>query len=127
MGEHVCNDSTVTNAPSSFDTYSLVVLVRPASPTPYDDDRLEAIQEEHLAHLRSLLEAGELLVAGPLSDQPDERWRGLCLFRKPMEEAVAIMERDPAVRAGRLAVEVMRWWTAEGALAFPLSGVPSSR
>ena len=115
----------MSNAPSSFDTYSLVVLVRPAEPTPYDEARLEEIQEEHLGYLTSLLESGDLLVAGPLSDQPDERWRGLCLFRKPMEEATAIMQRDPAVRAGRLAVEVMRWWTREGALAFPLSGEPA--
>ena len=113
----------MSNAPSSFDTYSLVVLVRPPSPTAYDEARLDEIQEEHLGYLKLLLESGEMLVAGPLSDQPDERWRGLCLFRKTAEEAVAIMQRDPAVRAGRLSVEVMRWWTAEGAMAFPLSGV----
>ena len=116
----------MTNAPSSFDTYSLVVLVRPADPTPYEEARLEEIQEEHLGYLKLLLESGQMLVAGPLSEQPDERWRGLCLFRKTVDEAVAIMQQDPAVRAGRLAVEVMRWWTAEGAMAFPLSGVPSS-
>jgi uncharacterized protein YciI len=99
VGEHVCNDSTVTNAPSSFDTYSLVLLVRPPSPTAYDDERLEAIQEEHLGYLNSLREAGDLLVAGPLSDQPDERWRGICLFAKPVEEAAAIMQRDQIGRA----------------------------
>jgi len=116
----------VSNAPPSFDTYSLVVLVRPAEPAPHDGARLEEIQEEHLAYLKTLLESGEMLVAGPLSEQPDERWRGLCLFRKPVDEATAIMQKDPAVRAGRLAVEVMRWWTPAGAVAFPLSGVPST-
>lgn len=115
----------MSNAPSSFDTYSLVFLVRPPEPTPYDEGRLDAIQEEHLGYLKSLLEDGRMLVAGPLTNQPDERLRGICLFRVPMDEAAAIMQEDPSVQAGRLAVEVMRWWTAEGAVTFPLSGLRS--
>jgi uncharacterized protein YciI len=63
--------------------------------------------------------AGHLLVAGPLSDQRDEEWRGLCLYRVgSLTEARRLAAADPAVRAGRLAVDVMHWHTAKGALPF---------
>ena len=34
-------------------------------------------------------------------------------------EARALAEADPAVKAGRLRVEMMTWYTEKGALAFP--------
>jgi uncharacterized protein YciI len=114
----------VSNPPTRFDTYSLVLLVTPPDPPQLDDDAAAELQRAHLGHLTALGEAGHLLVAGPLSDQPDERLRGICLFRVGLDEARQLMEQDPAVQAGRLAVETMTWWTMEGALAFPLTPKP---
>jgi hypothetical protein len=56
-----------------------------------------------------------LLLAGPFDDQPDESWRGLCVFSTSIDETRELM-RDPAVVAGRLAPDVMSWWTQRGSL-----------
>jgi uncharacterized protein YciI len=103
-----------------FDSYQLVILQRPAHPTQYADAKLEEIQAAHLAHLRELAEAGKLLVAGPLDDQPDPRLRGIEIFGVgSLAEARRLAEEDPAVKAGRLEAVVMTWYVERGALAFP--------
>lgn len=107
--------------PANLESYQLVVLQRPEHPRDYPADKLEEIQKAHLAHLREMAKAGKLLVAGPLDDQPDPRWRGLELFRVgSLAEAKRLAEDDPAVKAGRLEVVVMTWYTEKGALAFPI-------
>jgi uncharacterized protein len=101
-----------------FDTYTLVVLRRPPDAPGLPEDELEALQQQHLAHLRSLRERGALLVAGPFDDQPDESWRGLCLYAVGVDEARRLAEEDPSVRAGRLAVDVLTWSVPRGTLRF---------
>ena len=96
-----------------------VVLLR-RGPTPdLPEDRLEELQRRHLAHLASLAEAGDLLVYGPCGDQEDESLRGICVFRAELsvDEVRRLAAADPSVEAGRLAVEVLTWWKAEGSLA----------
>lgn len=105
-----------------LEPYQLVLLQRPEHPREYPQEKLDEIQKAHLAHLRAMAEAGKLLVAGPVGDQPDPRLRGLELFRVgSLEEARKLAEEDPAVKAGRLEVVVMTWYTEKGALAFPVA------
>ena len=59
-----------------------------------------------------------MLVAGPFSDQPDERLRGFCLFATGLDETRRLVEADPSVAAGRLEADVMVWSTRPGAVAF---------
>jgi len=60
-----------------------------------------------------------MVVAGPFDEQEDEGKRGLCLYRvASAAEARALAEQDPAVKAGRLKVEVMAWWVEKGAVSF---------
>lgn len=99
-----------------LERYSFVLLRRPVDAPEYSEDRLAEIQEHHLAHLTELRERGVLLLAGPFGDQPDEGLRGLCVFGSSLAETRALMAGDPAVVAGRLAAEVMTWWTAPGSL-----------
>jgi uncharacterized protein YciI len=95
---------------------SFVLLRRPPDAPDYPAERREEIQEQHLAHLAELHERGVLLLAGPFDDQPDESLRGLCVFTTSVDETRGLMARDPAVLAGRLAADVMSWWTARGSL-----------
>lgn len=99
-----------------FDTWALVVLRRPADAPDLPEDELDRLQEQHLAHLAAMHEQGHLAVYGPFSDQPDESLRGMCLYRTSLEETRSLAEADPSVRAGRLAVDVLTWWTAKGSL-----------
>jgi len=108
--------------PPNLEAYQLVILQRPEHPREYPQDKLEEIQQAHLAHLRELAKAGKLLVAGPLDDQPDPRMRGIEIFRVgSLEEAKRLAGEDPAVKAGRLEPVVMTWYTEKGALAFPIA------
>ena len=82
-------------------------------PAP-DEDELDRIQSEHLAYLASLRSGGQVVVNGPVVDQPDESWRGLTFFRTgSLEEAKAMAEQDPAVKAGRLRLEWHPWFAAK--------------
>jgi uncharacterized protein YciI len=108
--------------PIDLESYQLVLLQRPEHPREYAEDKLEEIQQAHLAHLGQLAKSGKLMVAGPLGDQPDPRLRGLEVFRAgSLEEAKRLAEEDPAVKAGRLEAVVMTWYTEKGALAFPIA------
>ena len=80
-----------------FDSFALVLLRRPATAPELPQDELERLQEEHLAHLRAMGEAGKLVGAGPFSDQPDESLRGLCFYATSVDEARELAERDPSV------------------------------
>jgi hypothetical protein len=42
--------------------------------------------------------------------------RGFCLYRTDVEETRRLAESDPSVQAGRMAVDVMTWWTKRGSL-----------
>ena len=103
-----------------IEAYELVVLRRPPDAATYEDATLERIQAEHLAYLASLRDEGLIVTNGPVLDQPDESVRGLTFFRVgSLEEARRLAEDDPAVRAGRLAVDVMTWWCPAGTMTRP--------
>jgi uncharacterized protein len=99
-----------------LDRYSFVLLKRGPRALDFSEEELERLQEAHLAHLAAMTEQGHLVVAGPFSDQPDETLRGFCLYRTDLEETRRLAESDPSVQAGRMAVDVMAWWTAPGTL-----------
>jgi uncharacterized protein len=99
-----------------LDSYTFVLLKRGPRAFEFSDEELERLQEQHLAHLDGMREQGHLLIAGPFPDQPDESLRGFCLYRTDLEETRHLAESDPSVQAGRMAVDVMTWWTKRGSL-----------
>lgn len=106
--------------PAEFDSYELVLLRLAESAPVLDDEAATQLQRQHLGHFAAMRAAGHLKVAGPLDDQPDESWRGICLYQVgSREEARRLAQLDPAVLAGRFRIEVMTWRTARGALRFP--------
>lgn len=106
--------------PFVFDTYQLVILRRGPKAKQFTEAQLEALQAQHLGHLKKMGDQGKMVAAGPFSDQPDESFRGLCLYRVgSLEEAKALAEADPMVKSGRLEVLVMTWNVPKGQLAFP--------
>ena len=101
-----------------LDSYTFVLLKRGPRALEFSDEELERLQEQHLGHLRAMTEQGHLLIAGPFSEQLDESLRGFCLYRTDVEETRRLTGSDPSVRAGRMAVDVMVWWTKKGSLPF---------
>ena len=100
-----------------LDSYELVFLVRPPDAPDYDESTLDQIQREHMAFHAELRARGEVATNGPLLDPPDPALRGITIYRTgSVERARVLAEQDPAVRAGRLAVQVMTWWCPSGTL-----------
>ena len=101
-----------------LDSYTFVLLRRGPRAQDYDEAELDRLQAAHLAFLDRMRRAGHLLLAGPFSDQPDETLRGLCVYATDLETTRQLAATDPSVQAGRMAVDVMTWWTLAGAVTF---------
>jgi hypothetical protein len=108
----------------TLDAYELVFLVRPPHAPDYDEPALDRIQREHLAFHADLRTRGEVVTNGPLIEPPDESLRGITVDRTgSLKRARQLAEQDPAVLAGRLAVQVMTWWCPAGTMVRPGSRV----
>jgi uncharacterized protein YciI len=110
-----------------LESLTLVLLKRPPDAPDFPEERLDEIQGQHLAHLREMGDRGAMVAAGPFGDQPDESLRGMCLYRTDVEETRRLAGQDPAVRARRLAVEILTWWFPAGTVKYDASGVRFDR
>jgi uncharacterized protein YciI len=103
-----------------LEAFELALLRRPASPSDYPDEELDRIQREHLAYYAGLRAAGQVVTNGPVVEQPDPSLRGLGFYRTgSLDQSRQLAEDDPAVRAGRLAVEIMTWYCPPGTMSQP--------
>ena len=76
-----------------------------------DQDAAEAerLQRAHLDNIRRLGDAGKLALAGPFLD--DGELRGVYVFNvATIEEALELTASDPAIKAGRLVMELHPWY-----------------
>jgi len=106
--------------PVDLEAYELVMLRRAENAPDLDEDELERIQQEHLAHHARLRESGHVVTNGPVSDQADPGLRGLTFYRTgSLEEARKFAEADPAVQAGRLTIDIMTWYCRPGGMTKP--------
>ncbi len=111
-----CEDGIIRKAWSTTDLEPLFFgfLVKGPKWSAEKTPESARIQQEHLGHLDAMWKAGRLLIAGPMGE--DGNVRGLVVYRaKDLAEAVAWASADPAVKAGRLAVDMHPWFVARGA------------
>ena len=67
------------------------------------------LQKAHLNNITRLAEEGKLVLAGPFLD--DGEIRGIYIFNvSTIEEARALTETDPAIKAGRLVMDLHPWY-----------------
>ena len=94
-------------------TYVMGLLRKGPKWTPEENANTRGIQEGHMANIRKMAATGKLIVAGPFSDNGD--LRGVFIFKlKSVDQARAMVDADPAVKAGRLVVELHPWFAAVG-------------
>lgn len=94
-------------------TYYLGLIYRGEKWTAERTPEVEELQKAHLAHIGEMAKSGKLILAGPFADNGN--LRGLFLFKvDTLEEAKALSESDPAVKAGRLKIELHPWYAAKG-------------
>jgi uncharacterized protein len=91
--------------------YHLAILRR-GPQTTHPAAETQKIQLEHLWNIRRMMDEGKMLTAGPFMKDGD--LRGIFVFNtESAEEAKAWAEADPAVKAGRLIVEIHPWLVAK--------------
>src|ERR1700752_163486 len=96
-------------------TSYLAFLTRGDKWPPEKTPATEALQKAHLANIGRLAKMGKLVVAGPFGD--DGKLRGIFIFKvASLEEAQALAATDPAVKAGRLALDIHPFVVPEGIL-----------
>jgi uncharacterized protein len=103
-----------------LEAFELVLLRRPDDATDYPDEEIDRIQREHLAFYARLRASGEVVTNGPVQEPGDPALRGLGFYRTgSIERSRELAESDPAVRAGRLAVDIMTWYCPPGTMSRP--------
>ncbi|WP_224744309.1 YciI family protein [Pontibacter aquaedesilientis] len=97
---------------SQMKTYYMALLKKgPYQPT--DTAEINSIQRGHMAHIQKMAADGKLVMAGPFLDNGD--LRGVFIFDvASLEEAKALTEADPAVKAGKLIMELHPWMSQRG-------------
>jgi uncharacterized protein YciI len=96
-------------------TYIVAFLKRGANRSQ-DSTEAAQLQRAHLDNIQKLARDGKLLIAGPFMD--DQEIRGIYIFDvRTIEEAEALTATDPAIKAGRLLMELHPWY---GPAALPL-------
>jgi uncharacterized protein len=109
-----------------FDRHTLVLLVRPPDAPELSEEEADELQDRHLAFRADLRDRGVIVAGGPLLDQDNERLRGISIMSVDAETARRLSEEDPAVQAGRLAVQVMTWMVPAGNVRFEDAPAPRS-
>lgn len=75
----------------------------------------EKLQADHMANINAMAKTGKLVIAGPFENGGD--YAGVFVFKvSSLDEARALAESDPAVKAGRLAAETHPWFVPQGSL-----------
>ena len=78
-----------------------------------NEEEVEILQKEHLAHLTKMYELGFADISGPFGDNGNIR--GITIYNVPtLKMADSLANADPMVKAGRLVIEMHPWWAAKG-------------
>jgi uncharacterized protein YciI len=77
------------------------------------EPELQKVHMAHLIHLFTLKKEGEILLVGPLADNPVTR--GIAIFNSTDKNRVRqLLDADPAIKAGRFICEIFEWFGVPG-------------
>ncbi len=92
------------------------VILKTGDNKTTDKEELNKLFRGHMENIQRLVDEKKLIVAGPFGEN-DKTWRGLFILDvKTVEEAAALVQTDPAIKAGIFAVDLVPWY---GSAALP--------
>lgn len=96
-------------------TYYFTFLRRGPKWTAERTPETDRLQAAHMANINAMAKTRKLVIAGPFENGGD--YAGVFVFKVgSLEEAKALAESDPAIKAGRLVSDVHPWLVAQGSL-----------
>ena len=94
--------------PADIQMIHIALLYRGPAYTATATPETQKLQEAHLAHLTKLAKEGSALIAGPISGGGD--LAGIVMLKAATPDAAKALEaEDPAVKAGRLRIEMVSY------------------
>lgn len=85
-------------------------LLKSGANTTVSKEESKKLFEGHMANINKLAQEGKLVVAGPFMKN-DRNYRGIYIFNvETVEEAKALVETDPAIKAKLLEAELTSWY-----------------
>ena len=92
------------------------VILKTGDNKTTDKEELNKLFRGHMENIQRLVDEKKLIVACPFGEN-DKTWRGLFILDvKTVEEAAALVQTDPAIKAGIFAVDLVPWY---GSAALP--------
>ncbi len=104
-------------APTEFDSFIVVLLVRPPEPAAVRDGRARSAPGKASREYSSFGGGGKIFKAGPFEDYSGRNVRGMFILKTDsLEEARAWVATDPLIKTGRLKAEYLKWYVEKGSL-----------
>ena len=101
--------------PLKMTTYYFAFLRHGPKWTPERTPETEKLQADHMANINAMAATGKLVLAGPFENAGE--YAGVFIFKVgSLDEAKALAEGDPTVKAGRLIIDVHPWMVPQGSL-----------
>ena len=92
--------------------FQMALMKRGPQWSPDPSRKRAEMRRRHIAHMRSMLEANKLMIAGAITG--DNELVEVHIFRtKSADEAKTWLNEDPAVAAGYLVPELHPWWSED--------------
>jgi uncharacterized protein len=93
------------------------VVLKTGSNTTTDKSYIDSMFKGHMINIEKNAAEGKLIVAGPFKKN-EQAYRGIFILNvATLEEANAIVQRDPAVKSDLLKAELFEWY---GSAALPM-------
>lgn len=113
-------DSTLAKQLNADDygmkSYILVIL-KTGSNNVQDKQLRDSLFAEHFANMSAMVEAGKLVVAGPI-DKNENNYRGIFILNvTSFEDAQLLLQNDPTIHEKVLEAELYEWY---GSAALPV-------
>lgn len=98
--------------------YVMAFLLRGDKVNDFTAEQRSEIQAGHMANIGKMAEMGKLILAGPFFG--NDELRGIYIFDvQTLEEAKALTETDPAIKAGVLKMDLKEWYGSAALLTLP--------